>query len=50
MCIDDLGWTPPAERTRFDRLPLVLQANGGEPEYFEVPSDIVLECGLSHPE
>ncbi len=45
-----LHWTPPAERTAFDLLPLVLQANGGDPELFEIPLEIVLEVSLTHPE
>lgn len=41
---------PPKERTNFDVLPVVLQANGGDPEIFEVPPEIVLEVSISHPE
>jgi len=50
MVMEYLDWTPPKERTEFDVLPLVLQANGGDPELFEVPRDIVLEVEISHPE
>ncbi|XP_043579281.1 nitric oxide synthase, salivary gland [Bombus pyrosoma] len=42
-----LGWR--SARTRFDILPLVLSANGHDPDYFDIPSDLVLEVPLSHP-
>ncbi|XP_012524269.1 nitric oxide synthase, salivary gland [Monomorium pharaonis] len=42
-----LGWK--GTRTRFDILPLVLSANGHDPDYFDIPSDLVLEVSLSHP-
>ncbi|KYN45005.1 Nitric oxide synthase, salivary gland [Trachymyrmex septentrionalis] len=42
-----LGWK--GARTRFDILPLVLSANGHDPDYFDIPSDLVLEVPLSHP-
>ena len=45
-----LGWEPPKSKTAFDVLPLVLQAHGGDPEVFEIPSEIVLETIISHPE
>lgn len=50
MIMEYLNWTPPAKKTPFDLLPLVLQANGGDPEMFDIPPDIVLEIALSHPE
>ncbi|GAU91819.1 hypothetical protein RvY_04004-2 [Ramazzottius varieornatus] len=43
-----LGWHGPGGR--FDVLPLVLQANGQDPQYFEIPKDAVLEVDLAHPE
>lgn len=46
VCIK-LGWKP--KFTEFDVLPLVLQANGQDPELFEYPSDILLEVPLVHP-
>lgn len=46
VCIK-LGWK--GARTRFDILPLVLSANGHDPDYFDIPSDLVLEVALSHP-
>lgn len=42
-----LGWK--GEHTRFDILPLVLSANGHDPDYFDIPSELVLEVPLSHP-
>lgn len=45
-----LGWTPPPQRTQFDVLPLVLQAAGGEPQWYEIPREIILEVPITHPE
>lgn len=46
-----LGWRPPDNKFgRFDILPLVLQANGKDPEFFIIPEDLVLEVHLTHPE
>ena len=45
-----LGWRPPNDRPgRFDVLPLVLQANGGTPEWFEIPKELILEVKITHP-
>lgn len=46
LCID-LGWKP--RYGRFDVLPLILQANGQDPEVFEIPPDLVLEVTMEHP-
>ncbi|KAM9596861.1 nitric oxide synthase, inducible [Trichechus inunguis] len=46
LCID-LGWKP--KYGRFDVVPLVLQADGHDPELFEIPPDLVLEVPLEHP-
>ncbi|XP_021093889.1 nitric oxide synthase, inducible isoform X1 [Heterocephalus glaber] len=46
LCID-LGWKP--HYGRFDVLPLVLQADGRDPELFEIPRDLVLEVPMEHP-
>nr|BAD67165.1 nitric oxide synthase 2 [Meriones unguiculatus] len=46
LCID-LGWKP--RHGRFDVLPLVLQADGRDPEVFEIPPDLVLEVNMEHP-
>ncbi|KAM5214509.1 nitric oxide synthase, inducible isoform 1-T2 [Hipposideros larvatus] len=46
LCID-LGWKP--KYGRFDVMPLVLQADGRDPELFEIPPDLVLEVTMEHP-
>ncbi|KAG9340584.1 hypothetical protein JZ751_021406 [Albula glossodonta] len=46
LCIE-LGWEP--KYGLFDVLPLVLQANGGDPQLFEIPPELVLEVPLEHP-
>ncbi|XP_036858206.2 nitric oxide synthase, inducible isoform X2 [Manis javanica] len=46
LCID-LGWKP--KYGRFDVVPLVLQADGRDPELFEIPPDLVLEVPMDHP-
>lgn len=46
LCID-LGWKP--RYGRFDVLPLVLQADGQDPEVFEIPPELVLEVPMEHP-
>ena len=43
-----LGWK--GSGGRFDVLPLVLSAAGQDPEYFDIPRDIVLQVALQHPE
>ncbi|XP_069066864.1 nitric oxide synthase 3 isoform X1 [Pleurodeles waltl] len=42
-----LGWKP--KNGRFDVLPLVLQANGKNPELYEIPTKLILEVPLCHP-
>ncbi|XP_076845953.1 nitric oxide synthase 1 isoform X2 [Brachyhypopomus gauderio] len=46
ICVQQ-GWKAP--RGRFDVLPLLLQANGNDPELFEIPDDLVLEVDIRHP-
>ncbi|XP_075760963.1 nitric oxide synthase, inducible [Pelodiscus sinensis] len=46
LCID-LGWKP--KYGRFDVLPLILQANGQDPEIFDLPPELVLEVSMEHP-
>ncbi|KAG7480914.1 hypothetical protein MATL_G00061310 [Megalops atlanticus] len=46
ICIQQ-GWKAP--RGRFDVLPLLLQANGNDPELFEIPDDLILEVPITHP-
>lgn len=43
-----LGWR--GRGTPFDVLPLIVQMPGARPEWFELPTDAVLEVPLSHPE
>lgn len=44
-----MGWRP-ERRTRFDVLPLIIQAPKQSPELFEIPRDLVLEVPIAHPE
>lgn len=44
----ELGWK--GKGTAFDLLPIVFQVNGNDPEWFELPKDMVLEVPISHPE
>uniref|UniRef100_A0A8C3XKM3 Nitric oxide synthase n=1 Tax=Chelydra serpentina TaxID=8475 RepID=A0A8C3XKM3_CHESE len=46
LCIE-LGWKP--KYGRFDVVPLILQANGQDPEIFELPPELVLEVSMEHP-
>ncbi|XP_046680462.1 LOW QUALITY PROTEIN: nitric oxide synthase, salivary gland-like [Homalodisca vitripennis] len=43
-----LGWK--GKGTRWDILPLVLSANGHDPDYFDIPPELVMEVPLVHPE
>ncbi|WP_237167721.1 nitric oxide synthase oxygenase [Paenibacillus yonginensis] len=43
-----LGWK--GAGTPFDVLPLILQIDGQEPEWFPLPEELVLEVPLSHPD
>lgn len=46
-----MGWSPPyGHPGMFDVLPLVLQANGGDPEVFVIPNELVLQVDIVHPE
>lgn len=47
--IQRLGWRP-AQQTAFDVLPLVIQMPDAPPRLFELPSEVILEVPLSHPE
>uniref|UniRef100_A0A8D8YWA0 Nitric oxide synthase n=2 Tax=Cacopsylla melanoneura TaxID=428564 RepID=A0A8D8YWA0_9HEMI len=42
-----LGWK--GKGTQFDILPLVLSANGHDPEYFDIPQELVWEVEIEHP-
>ncbi|XP_053322027.1 nitric oxide synthase, endothelial [Spea bombifrons] len=46
LCVQ-LGWKP--KGGRFDVLPLLLQANGDDPKLYEIPSELILEVPLRHP-
>lgn len=46
LCIK-LGWN--GEGTKWDLLPLILSANGHDPDYFDIPRELVLEVSLVHP-
>lgn len=46
LCLK-LGWKPP--RTAWDILPLVLSANGKDPDYFEIPRELIMEINMTHP-
>lgn len=45
-----LGWTPPARRSPFDLLPLVIEVPGEKPALFYLPADAVLEIDIIHPD
>lgn len=45
-----LGWKPPAERSRFDHLPLVVETHHEGVKLVPVPRDVVQEVPLEHPE
>uniref|UniRef100_A0A671KNY3 Nitric oxide synthase n=1 Tax=Sinocyclocheilus anshuiensis TaxID=1608454 RepID=A0A671KNY3_9TELE len=47
ICIQ-LGWTP--KYGQFDVLPLVLQANSEDPQFFEIPQHLILEVPMEHPQ
>ncbi|CAC5400378.1 NOS1 [Mytilus coruscus] len=46
VCIE-MGWI--GRNGMFDVLPLVLQANGCDPEWFEIPSHLIMEVHITHP-
>lgn len=45
-----LGWRPPAGRTAFDKLPLVVQTPHEGISLFPLPKAVVREVALEHPE
>lgn len=45
-----LGWQPPETRTQFDYLPLIIQLPGKEPKWFSLPTEIILDVELMHPQ
>ncbi|KAB7493960.1 Nitric oxide synthase, partial [Armadillidium nasatum] len=44
----NLGWK--GKGGRWDILPLVLSADGQDPEWFDIPPEMILEVHFSHPE
>jgi nitric-oxide synthase, bacterial len=46
LCME-MGWR--GEGTDFDLLPIVVEANGKQPQWFEIPKEIVLEVPIVHP-
>ncbi|XP_072398883.1 nitric oxide synthase, salivary gland isoform X3 [Diabrotica undecimpunctata] len=47
ICLQ-LGWK--SKGSRWDILPLVLSANGHDPDFFDIPKEYVIEVPLVHPE
>ncbi len=45
-----MGWQPPDERGRFDRLPLVVETTHEGPALFGVPGDAAADVSLRHPD
>ena len=45
-----LGWSPPATRSAFDLLPVIVQAVGETPRWREIPRALVLEIPILHPQ
>ncbi len=43
-----LGWSKDS-KSRFDVLPLIIQMGEKEPQWFEIPPEIILEVPISHP-
>ncbi|MBC2606683.1 nitric oxide synthase oxygenase [Pelagicoccus albus] len=46
----ELGWEPPASRSRFDVLPLAIELPGKGVKLYEIPRQYVLEVPIRHPE
>jgi nitric oxide synthase oxygenase domain/subunit len=44
-----MGWKAPKVQGCFDILPLVLSAAGQDPEFFEIPPELIMEVPLKHP-
>ncbi|UYV71432.1 NOS1 [Cordylochernes scorpioides] len=42
-----IGWKPP--RSRFDVLPWILQIPGEDPDFYEIPEDLVMFVHFEHP-
>lgn len=48
--IVELGWEAPNPRTHFDILPIVIELPGREPQFFDLPKELVLEVEITHPD
>lgn len=48
--IQGIGWEGPEEQGHFDILPIVVDLPGRDPEWFEIPKDLILEVSISHPD
>lgn len=46
LCIK-LGWK--GKGTHWDILPIIVSANGHDPDYFDLPLELILEVPLTHP-
>ncbi|MGW6442331.1 nitric oxide synthase oxygenase [Lentzea sp. NPDC055074] len=44
------GWRPPTSRSPFDVLPLIIETASNNVSVTNLPSDVVLEVSLTHPE
>jgi nitric-oxide synthase len=49
LCVR-LGWQPPANRSKFDILPLIISGPNQPPKCFPLATEAVLEVPLTHPE
>lgn len=47
--IEKMGWQPPAPRTAYDILPLVIEMPGQEPKLYSFKPDDILEVEIEHP-
>jgi nitric-oxide synthase len=48
--VSEMGWRPPADRGRFDQLPLVVETEQEGPRLYQLDPSIVMEVPLSHPD
>lgn len=48
--IRQLGWTPPAQPTAFDCLPLVIDVPGQQPRFYSFEAADLLRVSLTHPD
>lgn len=48
--VRELGWQPPAQPSRFDVLPWIIETRGEDARLVPVPAEVVLEVPITHPE